>query len=238
MRKKLLGGIALIGLMSLLGCTAGKTTYERGWIGGHYLETDTSLLKRVSQNYFQNDGTVVPILPESIKQRQSGAVLVSRVFADTPVMQAGIREGDLIIAVDNETVEDLQAFQRLVDGKKAGEKTLVSIYRQGEILELPIRVGRETYQEWGYFHLGFRLGTEFDPLPAPDFNILHLLSFETNERRLQLQSPEYRYYRDSLALSAGDTDRKPDSEVDAEGWDAWFLFFGFAGRKIILNQET
>lgn len=238
MMRKQLYAIALSCLLTQMGCAAEKATYERGWIGGQYLESDTSLVKRLSQNYFKNDGGVVPILPESIKERQSGAVLVSRVYADTPIMHAGIREGDLIVAVDNETVEDLPAFRELVDRKKAGDKIFVSVYRRGEILELPITVGRETYQKWGYFHLGLRLGSEFDPLPTPEFNILDLVSYDTSDSRLQLQSPEYLYYRDSLALAAGETDRNPNSEVDAEGWDAWFVIFGFAGRKIILNQET
>lgn len=236
--KKQLHAVALSCFLILSGCAAEKTTFERGWIGGHYLESDTSLLKRISRDYFQDQGEVVPILPKKIKERQSGAILVSRVFADTPVMQAGIREGDLIFAVDGETVEDLPAFRRLVDGKSAGDRLLVSVYRGGEIVELPVTVGRETYQKWGYFHLGFRLGTEFNVLPTPYFNLLSLVSYEKNDRRLQLQSPEYRYYRDSLALSPGDTDRKPESEVDAEGWDAWFVLFGFSGKNIILTQET
>jgi hypothetical protein len=137
----------------------------------------------------------------------------------------------LIIAVDNNPVEDLDTFRRLVDQSKAGEKIAVSVFRDGEIVELPVTVGKETYQKWGYFTLGFRLGTELDLIPTPDFNILHLISYQTNDTRLQLHSPEYKYYRDALMLSADQTDRNPESYTDNEGWDAWFVIFGLPGKK-------
>lgn len=230
--------IATICLVMLSACASDKMTYERGWVGGKYLESDTSLIKKLTANYFKTETGVIPVLPDKIKERQSGALFVSRVYADTPVMQAGIREGDLIVAVNNNPVEDLSAFRRIVDQSKAGEKIAVSVYREGEIVELPVKVGKETYQKWGYFNIGFRLGTELNPIPTPDFNILHLLSYQTNDTRLQLNSPEYKYYREALAASADQTDRNPDSEADNEGWDAWFVIFGFSGRKIILSQES
>lgn len=230
--------IAVSCLVMLSACASEKMTYERGWVGGKYLESDTSLIDKLTANYFKTETGVIPILPDKIKERQSGALFVSRVYADTPVKHAGIREGDLIVAADNNPVEDLATFRRIVDQSKAGEKIAVSVYREGKIVELPVTVGKETYQKWGYFNVGFRLGTEFNPIPTPDFNILHLLSYQTNDTRLQLHSPEYKYYRDALALSADQTDRSPDSEADNEGWDAWFVIFGFSGRKIILRQES
>ncbi len=225
-------------LMVLSGCASEKMTYERGWIGGKYLESNPSLYKKITANYFKTETGVIPILPGKIKERQQSAVFISRVYPDTPATNAGMREGDLIIAVNNQTVEDLVGFYKVVDQSKAGEKILVSVYRNGEIVELPVTVGRETYQKWGYFNLGLRLGTELNPVPTPDFNILNIISYQTNDTRLHLYSPEYKYYHDALALPANETDRKPDSDVDTEGWDAWFGIFGVAGKKIILNQES
>jgi hypothetical protein len=81
--------IAMGCLMMLSACAADKMTYERGWLGGKYLESNTSLIEKLTENYFKVETGVIPILPNKIKERQSGALFVSRVFADTPVMQAG-----------------------------------------------------------------------------------------------------------------------------------------------------
>ena len=239
MKKHLLSLLIAASCLTLLpGCTAHKKTYERGWIGGQYLESNPSLFKKITANYFDAHGTVIPALPEQVKQKQSGAVFVSRVFDNTPLMNAGIKPGDLIIAVNDQGVENLKRFRELVDETRPGEEIVVSLYRAGEMLKMPVVVGKETYQKWGYFNLGFHLASELDPIPNPNFSLLGLVSFKTNDIRLELNSPEYQYYRRTLDLAPEASDRLPNSEVDAEGWDTWFVIFGFSGKKIILNQES
>ena len=224
-------------LSVLPGCATNKQTYERGWVGGEYLVSNPSFFKKIAANYFASDGDTIPALPAEVKQRQSSAVFVSRVFEGTPLMKADVKEGDLIIAINDEKVEDLNDFREIVDQSQPGETITLSLYRAGEMKKIPVVVGRETYQKWGYFNLGFRLGSELNIIPHPDFNILSLISYKTNDTRLELNSPEYKYYRQALALPPEESERTPDSAADAEGWDAWFIIFGFAGKKIILNQE-
>jgi serine protease Do len=195
-------------------------------------------LKKINANYFETGTGVIPALPDEIKKKQSSAMFVSRVYDDTPLMKAGIKEGDLIIAIDNQQVETPNRFRKLIDESAPGEKRIVSIYRDGQLKDLPVVVGKETYQKWGYFSLGFRLGTEFDPIPHPEFDILHILSYKRNDTRLELNSPEYKYYRHSLSLPPDSSDRNAGSEVDAEGWDLWLGIFGISKKKIILNQES
>jgi hypothetical protein len=98
-------------------------------------------------------------------------------------------------------------------------------------------VGRETYQGWHYFSLGFRLASVLDPIPTPDFNILGVISFKQNDTRLELHSPEYKYYLRAKAYPPGKSERTPDSEADAEGWDAWFVIFGLSGKTIVISQQ-
>ena len=108
------------------------------------------------------------------------------------------------------------------------------IWRDGEIIDRLVTVGKETYQKWNSWNLGFRLGTQFDPLPNPDFSILSILSYTSNENRLELHSPEFQYFKktrsDVQADSLGGT--------SYEGWDLWLIFFGFGGQKVILDQEV
>lgn len=237
-KRLLLLVIAGSALVLLSGCAANKKTHERGWIGGDYLESNPSFLQKMTANYFEGDGEVVPALPGPIKEKQSGAVLVSRVYGDTPLMRAGIREGDLIIAVDDRQVEDMKDFREIVDRSRPGSQIALRIYRAGEMRTIPVVVGRETFQKWGYVNLGLRLGSELDPVPTPDFDLFGLVSFESNDQRLELNSPEYRYYRQAMDLPPDTSDRTPESLADTEGWEAWFVIFGFAGKKIILSQES
>lgn len=221
-----------------LGCTSSKKTYQRGWVGGDYLESDPSFFKNINNNYFASQGEVIPALPEAIKKRQSSAVFVSRVYEDTPFMNAGIEEGDLIIAINNQKIENLKRFRNFIDESKPGDKIIISIYRKGEIKDLPVVVGMEKYQKWHSFSLGLRLGTEFNPIPHPEFDILHIISYTTKDTRLELNSPEYKYYRQSISLPQDKSDRNSASEVDWEGWDVWFAIFGLSGKKVILSQES
>ena len=225
-------------LILLSGCAATKKTYERGWVGGEYLESSDSLFKKISANYFESNGGVIPVLPDAIKNGRSSAVFVSRVFDHTPLNKAGIKAGDLILAVDTRKVENLKDFRKFVDRYKPGEKISLTIYRNGKTMDLPVVAGRETYQKWHYFALGLRLSSELDPIPTPDFNILGIISFEKNNTRLELNSPEYRYYLQAKAYPPEKSERTPDSDADAEGWDAWFVIFGLAGKTIVLNQQS
>jgi hypothetical protein len=82
------------------------------------------------------------------------------------------------------------------------------------------------------------LAPEFEPIPTPDFNIFGLASFERNQTRLELNSPEYRYYEKAHPCPPGKSERTPNSAADAEGWDAWFIIFGLSGKTIVLNQQS
>ena len=229
--------IPAICLVLLWGCATPKKTYERGWVGGKYLESSGSLFKKISANYFDSGKGVIPVLPDEIGQDRSSAVFVSRVFDNTPLSRAGIREGDLILAIGGRKVENMKDFREIVDRSESGAQIPFTIYRDGKRKDLSVVVGRETYQKWHYFKLGFRLATELDPVPTPDFNILGLVSYEANDTRLELNSPEYRYYRQAKSFPPGQSGRTPSSEADAEGWDAWFVIFGLSAKKIILSQE-
>jgi PDZ domain len=225
-------------LILICACAPTKKTYERGWVGGEYLESSDSFFKKVSANYFKSNSGVIPALPDDIREERSTAVFVSRVFDHTPLNEAGIKAGDLILAVGTRKVEKLQDFRRLVDYCTPGKIILLTIYRNGETLDLPVNVGRETYQKWHYFSLGLRLNSELNPIPTPEFNILGIVSFEKNDTRLELNSPEYRYFLNAKAYPPGKSDRTPDSDADAEGWDAWFVIFGLSGKTIVLSQHS
>jgi serine protease DegQ len=57
------------------------------------------------------DGATLSELPERLRQQGVAGVLVSRVEAGSRAAGAGLREGDLITAINRRDIGDLQALQ-------------------------------------------------------------------------------------------------------------------------------
>lgn len=230
-------GISIPIVLFVSGCAGQKENLYRGWIGGVYLEADPSWLKSVSQNYFEKGQGTVPALPEAVRGRQDSAILVSRVFDKTPAAAGGLHEGDLILEVDHVKVEDLAAFREAVDHLAPGSAVPFSIYRSGNFHTESVIIGRETYQKLHSFSLGLGLGTEFDPIPHPDFSLLDLIYYKTHADRLELHSPEFQFFQ--AAREKGDTPTEPNAAQEAgrEGWDFRLVLFGLGGKHDILAQE-
>ncbi|MFC1475757.1 Do family serine endopeptidase [Candidatus Zixiibacteriota bacterium] len=71
--------------------------------------------------------------------------MVNSVIDGTPAAEAGLRPGDVIVAFDGEPVKDSQHFMRLIWMARADTDVTLSLIRQGEQQEIPVRLGdRET----------------------------------------------------------------------------------------------
>jgi S1-C subfamily serine protease len=67
-------------------------------------------------------------------------VLVTEVEKDSPAAKAGLKAGDVIVAVDGKTVEESQDLADIIGEKKEGDKVTVAYYRRGTKAELPVEV--------------------------------------------------------------------------------------------------
>lgn len=76
-------------------------------------------------------------MPRGIGKEQSNALFVSRVFDKTPLSRAGIQPGDLVLAIDDHIMENLNDFRKYIDTSSPGEMLLLSVYRDGGTLDLP-----------------------------------------------------------------------------------------------------
>lgn len=78
-------------------------------------------------------------------RRRSGAIVVS-LIADSPAAKAGLRNGDVIFAVDGKAAQDPQAVLYRLATKGVGAKAELSIIRKGQItkLQLPLIAAPET----------------------------------------------------------------------------------------------
>ena len=59
--------------------------------------------------------------------------------------QAGVRKGDIILAIDNKAVTDLKQFKKIVDGLAAGKSVALLVQRDGSPTFLAIKVPKEDF---------------------------------------------------------------------------------------------
>src|SRR5690349_1451665 len=98
-------------------------TVTRGWIG---VELDE----------------VRPDIPETLKLKTSQGALIKGVVSGAPADKAGVRPGDVLMAIDGHAVNDPQGVLNLVTGIAPGTQAKMKVKRKGEDMELALTVGR------------------------------------------------------------------------------------------------
>jgi len=101
-----------------------------------------------------------PQLPEGVES----AVIISKVMEDTPAADAGLQPGDLILAVDGDSVSEVEAFVEIMQSHKPGDKVTLTIFRGTEELSIAVTLTEHPDNpENGY--LGVLAGTMNMKLP-------------------------------------------------------------------------
>jgi len=208
----------------LCGCAANRPVMQRGWIDGEYINAHSSMFARG----YSKEGDLMAALPKQVKKDQCGAVFVQRVFDKTPAAEAGIKAGDLIFRINGSAVKNVKEFYKTVDNLTPGSAAIVTLYRNGEILEKTVIAGKESYKKFGSLTIGFGIGTKVDLIPHPDFNWFSLVHFSKKTDRVSLYSPENEYIK-SLGNNSGQRVNRL--------WDAWLLVIGLGKNENIVNQE-
>jgi hypothetical protein len=163
--------------------------HHRGWIGGQYR------LARRHWNWFDTTDAV-NAFPKALTNGQKG-VLITALATNTPAYVAGLREADLILELDQEKIASLAAFRRRIDLAKPGSTLAIRAYRDGEVQDYSVTVGRETFRNNGVFAIGL-----YYDLPRlkfnPSFSLIALgLSCET-DKRIELGSAEEVFRRENV----------------------------------------
>ena len=65
-------------------------------------------------------------------------VIVESVLDDTPAKKADIKAGDLILKADGKAVKSIAEINKIRDSHVSGEKIILTIYRNGETLDIEI----------------------------------------------------------------------------------------------------
>ncbi len=121
----------------------GKTLKKRIVIQALPEEEQIEARKRgVDQNRVARLGIVAAPLSKEIGEalNVSSGVLVEQVLPGGAAAEAGIREGDVIISIDNHKIDDIAALRKLVPGLPAKHSVPVLVQRPGGPVFLPLKL--------------------------------------------------------------------------------------------------
>jgi len=188
-----------------------KPLFSRGWVGGQV---------KLVKNY-----------PKSLIPRPNGAILLTALATNTPAAAAGLREGDLILALDHQPVEKLRPFRRKIDSLAPGTSLPVTAYRDGKIMDCTVVAGRETYRKGGMFTIFFPgIVGQWNLWPHGDYPGLSLvaLGYQMNDaHRAELGSVERQYHAKC----------DPDDHPYSEDYRFWIGIMEFSKGKRIVAQQ-
>jgi membrane-associated protease RseP (regulator of RpoE activity) len=110
---------------------------------------------------------VQPWLPESIEPEQipglpvSGGAIVTQVVEDGPADSAGIRAGDLILAIDDVRIDEQNTLRRVISRRDPGDRVTILLWRHGGERQVTLRLGEHPEQKGVAY-----LGVFYEMLPA------------------------------------------------------------------------
>jgi S1-C subfamily serine protease len=94
---------------------------------------------RFRRAYLGIGGQQRPLPPRLARELgRSGCVEVSQVVEDSPAAGAGLRPGDLIVAVDGAAVESMAALQRLLVSERIGSTVTFTVAREARLLDVDV----------------------------------------------------------------------------------------------------
>lgn len=98
---------------------AGSPVVRRPWLGATLQE-------------------VTPDIAESLGLKRPAGALVANVSPNSPASQAGLRPGDVIVAIDGQSVEDPKAFEFRFVTRPLGSKAQLTIERAGRTVSTTV----------------------------------------------------------------------------------------------------
>jgi S1-C subfamily serine protease len=81
-----------------------------------------------------------------------GGALVIEVLADSPADAAGLRGGDVIVAIDDDRVREPSALREVVRSHQPGEQVTIELIRRGELRAFEVTLGEHESPVPGRLH--------------------------------------------------------------------------------------
>ncbi|NES20718.1 MAG: trypsin-like serine protease [Symploca sp. SIO3E6] len=147
-------------LLNELGEVIGINTAIRAGAMGIGFAIPVNTVKEISTQLAQGKKVVHPyvgiqmvtLTPDIAKENNNdpnsnflvpeiNGVLVIKVFPDTPAAAAGIRRGDVVIAIDGQQVKSAEQLQRVVENSGVDQVIQIKLRRGNQTKTIPVRTG-------------------------------------------------------------------------------------------------
>ena len=102
-------------------------TVTRGWLGVSIQEIDSGLAKKLGLD------------------KPMGA-LINRVFNDTPAEESGLQKGDIIVAINGETIKNVNYLRAVIAMYKPTTTVSISILRDGQTQDISVTLSERSAQ--------------------------------------------------------------------------------------------
>src|SRR5262249_23571754 len=86
--------------------------------------------------------SITPELAKALKLEDRQGALVGEVVPGGPAAQAGIRQGDVIVAFNDKAVKDAHDLPAMAAETPVGQKVTVTVRREGVTQQVPITLGK------------------------------------------------------------------------------------------------
>lgn len=219
---------AVVIVSSLTGC-ATKPCRERGWIGGDVkcVAANRGCLHEPAPAC---DNWAVTGMPKSASARSG--LLVLKAPASSPLAQAGVLPGDLLVSLDGKPLYDPLTFRCAIEARKPGSPAVLEVWRDGAEAPHPIIVGRERYKRENTISIRIPIDPHVDLYPFDgDVSVFGLVVAESHPSRNDIATVERCYLAKAVP---GKTPAEPIQERTEVG--VFPLYLGAQTR--VLAQET
>ncbi|MCC7017362.1 MAG: trypsin-like peptidase domain-containing protein [Rhodospirillales bacterium] len=92
---------------------------------------------------------VTPDIADALKMKNGLGALVTTVAQESGAQQAGLRQGDVVVAVDGTSVRNATDLRNRIGLKRVGESVRLGVLRQDRALDIVIKVGPGDMQNAG-----------------------------------------------------------------------------------------
>lgn len=122
------GGLLSGAVLSLLGNSSSQgrqasTAFDRAWMGMTYMP-------------------ITPAIAASAQLSATTGALVVAVTPNSPADKAGLREDDVVTAIDQQAIDESTSPASLMSNKRAGDHVLLTIQRDGASQTIDVVLGR------------------------------------------------------------------------------------------------